>query len=629
MSSHHRTQVRNRLPDVDGIRNQVNSLRGDNRRLAGELDASRRSYSALHASVGGLHNEIAASHRDNQRLGRSLEQTQSAVSGLAAEHQALAARQGRIENGLANANRHIGQLRQSQQILQNEMHEVRSVQHRQQRHLQSLDRSVNALEAGQQALRDDLELQRRETQSQLRHLDAKIESVDESQQELRRDFEREREETHAHLQFLDQNVSRLGASHEELRCDFEQARTETRQELDCLHQYQQHLQGQMATCQQEIGNLHQITADLQQQQNRTVEMLNEVAEYSRQVHRQLEEFERVVEERHRQAMEDLKRQKLHVADARQLAEANLELLDRAAVNRFGMQADYEELENLLHQAHGHSSDRAFQNAALTLYVNASEKAIRLRRRLHDAIREQTLREQRIRHRLDESGRVVETWQADPYVAFYREQALADLRDRKHALEERIKGLESTTSYRDLTEETTAADLEAQALSEEARQSDEKNFPELVNKCQQRDRFIEAIYQGIVDTFERQGMKAELLADRHLADENNRDSNLRFAAGSQTRSVVVEVGLDGDCHFWWEGYPEKTHVKDIEEFESILRQGRELSFELNSRRTFRGEPGYDPPPDFKVLRPPKKVVDVRAPAVGEPEKEMPREEEISQ
>ncbi|MCP4655905.1 MAG: hypothetical protein GY856_10860, partial [bacterium] len=107
MSSHHRTQVRNRLPDVDGIRNQVNSLHGDNRRLAGELDASRRSYSALHASVGGLHNEIAVSRRDNQRLGRSLEQTQSAVSGLAAEHQALAARQGRIENGLANANRHI------------------------------------------------------------------------------------------------------------------------------------------------------------------------------------------------------------------------------------------------------------------------------------------------------------------------------------------------------------------------------------------------------------------------------------------------------------------------------------------------------------------------------------------
>lgn len=602
MSSHHRAQVQNRRPDLDSVRAETNRLRHENQRLQDDLQSSRRNFNTVQNSVGRLRDDVASVRQSNYEFGQTLERTQGRVSQLAAEQQSLRNQSHRIERNLATTNRSVSALKSAQQSLQNEMSGVRREQRVQQRRLDSVDRSLGALRSGQQRLREDLEEQRRETRRELSEIDNRLVALGADQQELRREVEHEREVTRAHLRNLDQSVGRLGASQAELRRDFEQQRQATRQELDCLHDSQQSLSHDLNICQQDIHQLEGLTSDLQRQQNQTVEMLNEVARYSRQVHQQLVDLENVVEERHRQAMEDLERKQLKVVDARQLAEANLGLLDRGAVTRFGMQADYEELENLLHQAHGHGGDSAVNSAALALYVSASEKAIHLRRRLQDVAREQTVREQRIQHRLSEVARVADAWESDEYIAFHREAVLQGFRERRGLLEERVEQLRSTTSYRDLTEETAAVDHAASSLNQEAQRCDQADFPELVRKCKERDRFINAIYQGIIDTFRRQGIKAEPVADLHLADEQDRESNIRFAAGSGARTVVVEVGLDGDCHFWWEGYPEKTHVRDIEEFENVLRQGRELDLRLTSSRTFRGEPKYDPPPDFRALRP---------------------------
>lgn len=540
MSEYHRARAASTGPDLSGIRSQIHSLQSTNTQLSRELDQTRREYSGLYDNVRGLGHSIDACRADNRRLASSLRETQGAVSHLQVAQHALQRQQDTLATGLAAAHRDISSLHRAHETLSHDLQNVRSEQRRHAEHLELLDGQILTLGQGQQELRRDLERQRAETQ----------------------------------------------------------------RELKCLRDYQEFLQGEITGCQGAIQDLNHVTTDLQAQQNRTVEMVQEVNRYTGEVHQELRNFEGVVEDRHRQAQEDLRRQRLSVGAAKQVAESNRELIDQREAARFGLHVELSEVENLLRQAGTYAADHAMQNAALSLYVDASERAMSIRRKIQEAATRQIRREQTIRQHIRDAEAFVARWRGDEQVSFYERETLDALGEQAAALANQLQSLEGVQDWQSLTEEMTRLELRAQQLREEAKRCDEQRFPERVTRCEQRIRFVEAIYQGIVDTFARSGQAAEYKLPPQLADPQDVNSPIRFSAGTAARTVVVEIDLDGNCHFWWEGYPEKSHIQDVEEFESLIKKGRRLAYQLNSPRSFRGEPEFPEPPDFL---PPKPIV----------------------
>ena len=395
------------------------------------------------------------------------------------------------------------------------------------------------------------------------------------------------------LQQVDAQIATLGAGQERLRHDLLQQREEINQGLDCLKDYQDHLTEEIERCGEAITHLDGVTESLKQQQDRTQAMLDEVAKSTAAAHEGLQRLESVMEERYRAAQEAMHRQMLNAVEARQLARDGLELIDRDQAARFGLQPELDAAEELFRRAENQRHSPELLNAALAIFCQVSETASRLRKQLRNEVQVQIDREQRIRHLVRRASAVADAWKDNEFAQYYHEEALGRLQQQGRQLEDGVESLQSVVGYRELTEQTAALRERAETLAVEAERLQEKELPETVHKAEQQKRFIEAIEKGIRDTFSRSGQAVTIVTD--LAKADDRYSPVRLYARSETRSVVVEIDLDGNCHFWWEGYAEKAHVHDIEEFEGLLKRGRTLQYRVTTPKAFIGEEGYTPPP----------------------------------
>jgi len=430
----------------------------------------------------------------------------------------------------------------------------------------------------------------------LEQTNACVRLLGQGQAELRSELENTREEQRRHAEHLQQvnaQIATLGAGQERLQRDLLRQREEINQGLECLKDYQDHLTGQIERCGEAITRLDGVTESLKQQQDQTRAMLDEVAKSMAAAHEGLQRLESVMEERHRAAQEAMHRQMLNAVEAQHLARDGLGLIDRDQAARFGLQPELDAAEELFQQAEHQRHSPELLNAALAIFCQVSETASRLRKQLRNEVRVQIEREQRIHHLVRRASAVADAWKDNEFAKYYHEEALVRLQQQGRQLEEGVESLQSVRGYRELTEQTATLRERAEALAAEAERLQEKEFPETVRKAEQQARFIEAIEKSIRDTFSRSGQAVTIVTD--LAKADDRYSPVRLYARSETRAVVAEIDLDGNCHFWWVGYAEKAHVHDIEEFEGLLQRGRNLQYRVTTPKAFIGEEGYTPPP----------------------------------
>jgi len=240
---------------------------------------------------------------------------------------------------------------------------------------------------------------------------------------------------------------------------------------------------------------------------------------------------------------------------------------------------------------------------LPLYVGAAEEALSLWEKARRAEQEQIVREQRIRSGVKDAEEVVNTWRGNETVVEYREARLDELDQRRETIENGIANLEHAGT-RDLIEQTAALQVEAEKLSDEARHCEQTEFPDIIDKDELRERFIDAIVQSVEDAFERLNMDVDHRAEPQLVDASNPESPKQVERGSGSRKFIAEVDLEGTCHCWWDGYQGREHVNSIEALQDVLAADKTISISMSSP-TFRGDPEFDEPPPPPSKRPIKK------------------------